>query len=109
MFNKNKKRIEELERQVLALQSVEIVFPVIKADAITKNLHFGGDMVCIKGDIEITVHNYFMGDYISTEPKDFYFLKGTEPKCDFIKEDINGKLSYYKNNVECDMGGKLKK
>lgn len=43
-----------------------------------------------------------------TETGFAFFLKGTEPKCDTVKIDVEGKLSYYKNNVGCLASGKIK-
>lgn len=74
MFNKNKKRIEELERQIKELNSIKI-----EKDAITKNLHFKEDMVCVKGEGIGKSFTYYGFEIFETAPKDFYFLKGTEP------------------------------
>lgn len=105
----NNKKIKKLEARVSELEKENRELEDIEPDFFTKNLYLKSDMVCIKGEVEKSEyipfsshkHSYFID-------KNFYFLKGTEPKCDFIRQDLDGKVEFIKNSVVCDKNGKIK-
>lgn len=109
MFNnKLKKRVAELEKVIEYLEEQIDNIPSIEKDYFTKNVHYSEDMVCIKGSEQYNVRRFLINyTSIETRDKNFYFLKGTEPKCDFIKEDTKGNLEFIKNGVVCDKKGKI--
>jgi len=112
MFNKKlKKRIEELERRIeILVRRMDVRDSEVQRDTFTKNIHFKEDMVYIKGKIEYKTYfpPFSYNIVIKQSYKDFYFLKGTEPKCDSIIEKLDGTLEFIKNNVACDKEGNIK-
>ena len=78
----------------------------LEKDYFTKNVHYKEDMVVIQGEKES--ENCFYGITLKEWQKTkFYFLKGTEPKCDFIREHLDGKIEFLKNQVVCNKEGKI--
>lgn len=111
MFNnKLKKRIEELETEIESLvRRMNFRDNEIQRDTFTKNIHFKEDMVGIKGVSEYIAGSHILDiEFKKSMSKNFYFLKGTEPKCDSIIEKLDGTLEFIKNNVACDKEGNIK-
>ena len=105
MFNKKlKQRIKDLEERM----DEEDEKPRADKDFFTKNVHYKEDMVVIQGVKEYELHYMFSHfPFKEWEPKRFYFLKGTEPKCDYIREYVDGKIEFIKNQVLCDKKGEI--
>lgn len=103
MFNnKLKERIKDLERRI----DLQEDMPKGERDFFTKNVHYIEDMVCIDGHIE-SVYYRFYSVSKNWSYKAFYFLKGTEPKCDSIKEYEDGRLEFIRNGVICNKKGNI--
>lgn len=104
MFNKKlKKRIKELEERMDTYDKR----PQARGDYFTKNIHYLSDMVQINGEVESTYYDYFLNKEKVWKEKPFYFLKGTEPKCNSIKEYEDGRLEFIKNGVICNKKGDI--
>lgn len=94
----NKKKIKELEDR---LEKIEKSVWGMRIDDSSKYMISFEDAV----EVEIRIEEeycfpYSFGKHIKEVTSTIYFKKGTEPKCDYIKQDIDGKRTYYKNDVE---------
>ena len=98
MFNKKLKlKIEKLESEIQEL--------ILRSNKFTDIIN--DNFIGIEGKKQVPIFGWSYSDDVIDYT--FYLPKGTEPNCDYIKQDKNGKRTYYKKDVICDEKGNIKK
>jgi len=105
MFNKKlKKRIKELEvqieRQIKRLEDRDVT------EHTTGLLIRKSNATAVKVIQEHTFYSWGCGDYTEEVKSERYYLEGKAPQCDYIKIDLKGNETMYKNDVVVDTSGK---
>lgn len=98
----NKKKIKKLEEEIDYLKRHILTKGSVVKDETSGYLILQDDAISIKIYKEYEDFGRYPFTFKRTIEKEInlHFKKGTEPKCDYIKQDIDGKRTYYKNDVE---------